>query len=74
MDQYYKDRVYTERASKVAEVTLGFWVIKILATTLDETGGDAVTMPLHLGYLIGNGIFAAVLVIAFSAQNSAGRR
>jgi hypothetical protein len=44
MDQYCKDRVYTERASKVPEVTLGFWLIKILATTLGETGGDAVTM------------------------------
>ena len=68
------NRIAEGTQSKVPAVTLGFWIIKILATTLDETGGDAVTMPLHLGYLIGNGIFAAVLVIAFSAQNSAGRR
>jgi uncharacterized membrane-anchored protein len=60
--------------SNVPAVTLGFWIIKILATTLGETGGDAVTMPLHLGYLVGTAIVATVLVIAVSAQNSAGRR
>jgi uncharacterized membrane-anchored protein len=60
--------------SKVPAVTLGFWNIKILATTFSETGGDAVTMTLHLGYLVGTAIFATVLVIAVSAQNSAGRR
>ena len=38
-------------ASKVPEVTLGFWIIKILATTLGETGGDTVTMTMDLGYL-----------------------
>lgn len=59
--------------SKVPAVTLGFWIIKILATTLGETGGDAATMTLHLGYLIGTAIFATVLVIAVSAQISAKR-
>ncbi len=62
--------------SKVPEVTLGFWVIKILATTLGETGGDAVTMswlhadahPHNGGYLIGTGIFLAVFVAAVVAQ------
>lgn len=54
--------------SKVPEVTLGFWVIKILATTLGETGGDAVTMSMHLGYAIGTLIFAAIFVIAVIAQ------
>ena len=39
--------------SKVPAVTLGFWIIKIAATTLAETGGDAVTMSLGLGYLVG---------------------
>ena len=73
MDQYYKDRVYTERASKVAEVTLGFWVIKILATTLGETGGDAVTMSMNLGYLAGTAIFAAIFTVAVAAQISANR-
>jgi uncharacterized membrane-anchored protein len=46
--------------AKVPEITLGFWVIKIAATTLGETGGDAVSMSMHLGYLVGTGIFAAL--------------
>jgi len=54
--------------SKVPEVTLLFWIIKIAATTLGETGGDAVTMSMHLGYLIGTGIFAAVFLVAVAAQ------
>ena len=70
MDQYYKDRVYTERASKVAEVTLGFWVIKILATTLGETGGDAVTMSMNLGYLAGTAIFAAIFAVPWSRRSA----
>ena len=41
--------------AKVPEVTLGFWIIKIAATTLGETGGDAVSMSMNLGYLVGNG-------------------
>ena len=73
MDQYCKDRIYTERASKVPEVTLGFWVIKILATTLGETGGDAVTMSMNLGYLAGTAIFAAMFAVAVAAQISAKR-
>ena len=54
--------------SKVPEVTLIFWIIKIAATTLGETGGDAVTMSMHLGYLVGTGIFAAIFLIAVLAQ------
>lgn len=57
--------------SKVPEVTLGFWTIKILATTLGETGGDAVSMSMDLGYLVGTGIFAAVFIVAAMAQMSA---
>jgi uncharacterized membrane-anchored protein len=57
--------------SKVPEVTLGFWIIKILATTLGETGGDAVSMSMDLGYLVGTGIFAAVFIVAVMAQISA---
>ena len=57
--------------SKVPEVTLIFWLIKILATTLGETGGDAVSMSMHLGYLVSTGIFAVVFVIAVIAQISA---
>ncbi len=48
--------------SKVPEVTLLFWVIKIAATTLGETGGDAVSMSMHLGYAIGTLIFAALFI------------
>lgn len=54
--------------AKVPEITLGFWLIKIAATTLGETGGDAVTMSMNLGYLIGTGIFAAVFLVAVFAQ------
>lgn len=54
--------------SKVPEVTLGFWLIKIAATTLGETGGDAVTMSMGLGYLLGTLIFAAVFLITVLAQ------
>jgi len=54
--------------SKVPEVTLTFWIIKILATTLGETGGDAVSMSMDLGYLVGTGIFAAIFAVAVYAQ------
>jgi uncharacterized membrane-anchored protein len=59
--------------SKVPAVTLGFWIIKILATTLGETGGDAVTMTLGMGYLIGTAIFATIFVVAVAAQITAKR-
>lgn len=49
--------------SKVPEITLGFWITKILATTLGETGGDTVTMTLNLGYLAGTAIFLTALVL-----------
>ena len=55
-------------ASKVPAVTFGFWVIKVLATTLGETGGDWVTMSLNLGYLIGTGIFALIFVALVWSQ------
>ena len=54
--------------SKVPEVTLAFWVIKIAATTLGETGGDSVTMTLDWGYLAGTLIFLALLVVLVIAQ------
>ncbi len=53
---------------KVPEVTLWFWIIKIAATTLGETGGDAVTMSMNLGYFVGTAIFAALFVVAVAAQ------
>lgn len=57
-----------EFATKVPAVTLGFWVIKIAATTLGETAGDTVTMTMNLGYLIGTAIFLALLVGLVIAQ------
>ncbi len=54
--------------SKVPEVTLGFWVIKVLATTLGETGGDAVTMSMDLGYVVGSFIFIGIFAAAVAAQ------
>ena len=54
--------------AKVPEVTLGFWLIKIAATTLGETGGDAVSMSMNLGYLLSTGIFAAIFLAAVLAQ------
>jgi uncharacterized membrane-anchored protein len=59
--------------SKVPEVTLIFWIMKILATTLGETGGDAVSMSMNLGYLVGTGIFAVIFVAAVVVQISAGK-
>jgi uncharacterized membrane-anchored protein len=59
----------TENAlSKVPEVTLLFWIIKIAATTLGETGGDAVSMSMNFGYLMGTVIFLAVFLAAVFAQ------
>ncbi len=54
--------------SKVPAVTLGFWIIKTLATTLGETGGDTVSMSMNLGYLVGTGIFLSILVVLVLLQ------
>ena len=71
------DSVLKKDLSKVPAVTLGFWIVKILATTLGETGGDTVTMtwlgettphPVPYGYLIGTGIFGLALVALVVAQ------
>ena len=59
----------TERTlSKVPEITLIFWIIKIAATTLGETAGDAVSMSMNLGYLVGTGLFAAIFLVAAGVQ------
>lgn len=58
----------SEALSKVPAITLGFWVIKILVTTLGEVGGDAVTMSMNLGYLLGTLLFATVFAGAVFAQ------
>jgi uncharacterized membrane-anchored protein len=65
--------VIERAASKVPEVTLGFWIIKILATTLGETGGDTVTMTLDWGYLAGTALFLALLVVLVIWQTTAKR-
>jgi uncharacterized membrane-anchored protein len=59
--------------SKVPQVTLLFWVMKIAATTLGETGGDAVSMSMDLGYLVATGIFAAVFAVTVAVQIRAQR-
>ena len=61
-------RTVEQYASKVPEVTLVFWIIKIAATTLGETGGDSVTMTLNWGYLVGSAIFFVLLVILVFVQ------
>src|SRR6476646_6535908 len=66
--------------TKVPAVTLGFWIIKILATTLGETGGDTVTMTwlkadtmVNAGYLVGSAIFLSLLIVLVAAQIAAKR-
>jgi uncharacterized membrane-anchored protein len=54
--------------TKVPEVTLGFWIIKIAATTLGETGGDSVTMSLNWGYLAGTALFLPILIVLVALQ------
>jgi uncharacterized membrane-anchored protein len=62
-----------QSVSKVPEVTLVFWVMKIAATTLGETGGDAVSMSMGLGYLVATTIFAAVFAVTVAVQIRAQR-
>jgi uncharacterized membrane-anchored protein len=59
--------------SKVPEVTLGFWIIKIAATTLGETGGDTVTMTMNWGYLAGTALFLALLILLVAVQIKASK-
>jgi uncharacterized membrane-anchored protein len=59
--------------TKVPEVTLVFWIIKIAATTLGETGGDSVTMTLNWGYLVGTAIFFSLLVLLVVWQIAANK-
>ncbi len=58
-------------ASKVPEVTIVFWIIKIAATTFGETGGDTVTMTLNWGYLVGTAIFLSLLLVLVICQIAA---
>src|SRR6202021_4314981 len=59
-----------EERSKVPEVTLIFWLIKILATTLGETGGDGVSLSMDLGYALSSLIFIGIFVVAVVIQIS----
>ncbi len=68
LKEYDLQNLLNNHAAKVPAVTLAFWIIKILATTLGETGGDAVTMSMNLGYLVGTAIFAAIVFAAVAAQ------
>jgi uncharacterized membrane-anchored protein len=52
-----------KHASKIPAITLGFWIIKVLATTLGETGGDTVTMTMNWGYVAGTALFLAALLV-----------
>jgi uncharacterized membrane-anchored protein len=67
MARDFDDSVLT----KVPALTLGFWIIKIAATTLGETGGDTVTMTLDWGYLLGTILFVAILVVLVAIQIAA---
>ena len=58
-------------AAKVPAVTLAFWIVKIFATTLGETGGDTVSMTMNLGYLVGTAIFLGALVVLVALQIAA---
>jgi uncharacterized membrane-anchored protein len=60
-------------AAKVPAVTLGFWIIKIFATTLGETGGDTLSMTLNLGYLVSTGIFFVILIGLVAVQIAAAK-
>lgn len=67
------DHPHDAALAKVPAITLGFWIIKILATTLGETGGDALSMSMNLGYLVSTAIFAAVFIAFVLAQIRATR-
>jgi uncharacterized membrane-anchored protein len=62
------NRSYELGPSKVPEVTLAFWVIKVAATTLGETGGDALSMTMHLGYALSTAVFFTLFMVAVAAQ------
>jgi uncharacterized membrane-anchored protein len=63
----------SDTIAKVPAVTLGFWIIKIIATTLGETGGDAVSMTLNWGYALSSTLFIGIFVVAVAAQIKAKR-
>lgn len=62
------NKQFNDALIKVPQLTIGFWIIKILATTLGETGGDAVSMSMNLGYLVGTVIFMSFFIAAVIVQ------
>jgi uncharacterized membrane-anchored protein len=68
MTNITQETLAQETLAKVPAITLGFWIIKILATTLGETGGDALSMSMNLGYLVSTAIFAVIFIVAVMAQ------
>jgi uncharacterized membrane-anchored protein len=68
MASLLNDNTHASAYSKVPAVTLMFWLVKIAATTLGETGGDALSMSLGLGYLASTAIFAVIFAVAVAAQ------
>lgn len=60
--------VHSEIFSKVPQATLAFWIVKILATTLGETGGDALSMTMNLGYAVSSLIFLGFFIVTLAAQ------
>lgn len=67
------DDAHDDLLSKVPQVTLAFWIVKICATTVGETGGDALSMTLKLGYLVSTFIFLAFFIVTVTAQVAAKR-
>src|ERR1700712_4183850 len=63
----------SDTIAKVPAVTLGFWIIKIIATTLGEPGGDAVSMTLNWGFALSSVLFIGIFVVAIAAQIPAKR-
>ena len=68
-----KSPALTDNGAKVPQLTLLFWIIKIAATTLGETGGDTVSMSMGLGYLVGTALFATALIVLVVLQIRASR-
>src|SRR5438874_11720371 len=62
------DNDLNEILSKVPQVTVAFWIVKIFATTLGETGGDALSMQLNLGYAVSTLIFLGFFLVTLTAQ------
>src|SRR3984957_18121580 len=70
MNYLLREKPLELSSSKVPEITFAFWVMKVAATTLGETGGDAVSMTMHLGYALSSAIFLAFFLATATVQLS----